>query len=221
MDMDIVNAIKSRKSIRAYLPQEVPREIIQEILEAARRTPSAINTQPWEITVVCGAVLENIKRDNVGMILSGAAGGHEFVYPGIYRQRQVELAIDLFELLDIKREDQDKRKEWLLRGYRFFDAPAAIILSAGRTLREDTMSLYDIGALAQTICLAAMNYGLGTCIEAQGVEFPEVIKKHTGMAEDQDVIIGIALGYPDPDFPANRLVSRRASLGEITTWLGF
>ncbi len=218
--MDIVNAIKTRKSIRAYLPQSVPQEIIREILEAAVRTPSALNTQPWEITVVCGEVLENIKHDNVANIISGAPQ-EALAYRGIYHQRQVELAIELFKFLDIKREDRDKRNEWLLHGYRFFDAPVAIILAADKSLRQDTMAVHDIGALAQTICLAAMNYGLGTCIESQGAVFHEIIKKHTDMPEDKDVIISIALGYADPNFPANQIVSRRLSVDEVTTWLGF
>ncbi len=220
--MEILNAIKSRKSIRAYLAQPVPQEIIRDILEVAVRAPSALNTQPWKITVVCGELLENIKRDNVVRILSGIPVKEQFTtYKGIYHQRQVELAIDLFKLMDIKREDRDKRNEWLLRGFRFFDAPAAIILSIDKSLRQDTMAVYDIGALAQTICLAATNYGLGTCIETQGIAFPEIIKKHTGMSGDEDIVIGIALGYPDLAFPANQIVSRRESVDDVTAWVGF
>jgi nitroreductase len=221
VNMDIVNAIKSRKSIRAYLAQPVSQEIIREILEVAMRAPSALNTQPWEITVVCGEALENIKRDNVANILSGVPGKEQLAYQGIYHQRQVELAIDLFKLMDIKREERDKRNEWLLRGFRFFDAPAAIILSVDKSLQQNTMALHDIGALAQTICLAATNYGLGTCIEGQGIAFHEIIKKHTGMSEDKNLVIGIALGYPDPTFPANQIVSRRASVDDVIVWVGF
>lgn len=219
--MDIVNAIRSRKSIRSYLAQPVSREIIGEILEFAIRAPSALNTQPWEITVVCGEALENIKRENVDNILSGVPAPELLAYQGIYHQRQVELAIDLFKLMDIKREDRDKRNEWLLRGFRFFDAPAAIILSVDKSLQQNTMALFDIGALAQTICLVAMNYGLGTCIETQGTVFSEIIKKHTGMSEDKNVVIGIAIGYPDLTFPANQIVSRRASVDDVTAWVGF
>jgi nitroreductase len=83
------------------------------------------------------------------------------------------------------------------------------------------MALFDIGALAQTICLVAMNYGLGTCIETQGTVFSEIIKKHTGMSEDKNVVIGIAIGYPDLTFPANQIVSRRASVDDVTAWVGF
>lgn len=219
--MDVLGAIQSRKSIRAYLSKAVPREIISEILNTALRTPSANNTQPWEITVISNDVLDRIKNENIARILSGAQPEVQLAYGGIYRQRQVELAIDLFKLMDIKREDREKRREWLLRGFRFFDAPAAIVLSCDKSICSDSLALYDIGALGQTICLAAMHYGLGTCIEEQGVAFPDIIRKHAGISDNKEIIIGIALGYPDPAFPANQIVSQRVSLDEVTTWQGF
>lgn len=219
--MEILDAIRTRRSIRAYLPLEVSQEIIREIMEVSMRTPSAINTQPWEITVVSGEVLESIRRENIENILSGAPTKEPLKYEGLYKQRQIELAIDLFNLMNIKREDREKRKEWSLRGYRFFDAPVAIILSIDKSLRYGTMASYDIGALGLNICLTAMNYGLGTCIEEQGVVFPEVIRKYTGIPDNKDIIIGIALGYPDPTFPANQIVSRRVPVEEVTSWCGF
>jgi len=219
--MDVVDAIKTRTSIRAFLPKAVPREIIREILEAAIRTPSAVNTQPWEIMVVTGEVLTRISRDNMVNVKAGVPMNEHSDYPGLYRQRRVELAKDIFKLMDIQREDRKKREEWTLRGFRFFDAPVAIFLAADKSLREGTMALYDLGAISQTICLAALNYGLGTCIEEQGVKYPDVVRKHTGISEDKDLIMSIAIGYPDAAFPANQLVSRRATVDEVTIWLGY
>ena len=219
--MDILSAIKSRKSIRGYLSELVPRELISKILEVSLAAPSGSNTQPWEFTVVCGEVLENIKRDNIEKLLAGTVvNSRSNGYIGIHRQRKVELAKDIFALMDIEREDREKRLEWLLRGFRFFDAPAAVIIAADKSL-EGSWSMFDIGAVAQTICLAAMNYGVATCIEEQGVVFQDVIRKHTGIPEDKEVIIGIALGFPDPNYSANKLKSRRESLDVITNWLGF
>jgi nitroreductase len=218
--MDILTAINTRKSIRGYLPKAVPDSVIKEILEIALRTSSALNWQPWEITVITGEPLENIRRDNVAKVLSGEPGNSSSPRTGIYKQRQVELAIGLFKLMGIEREDKDKRKEWLLRGYRFFDAPAAIILSADKALHQ-TEAAFDVGAFAQTLCLAAMSYSIGTCIEEQVAQYPDVIRKHTGIPEDRNIIIGIALGYPDMDFPANQLQSQRASLEEVASWVGF
>lgn len=219
--MNLMEAILGRKSIRGYKPDPVPRPVISEILETAVKSPSAMNTQPWEFTVVAGEVLSNICRDNIEKLLSGTSPHTlKSTYQGIYRQRQVELAIDIFRLMDIKREDQARRAEWMQRGFRFFDAPAAIIVCTDESL-AGTWSLFDAGAVSQTICLAALKYGLGTCIEDQGVMFPEVIKKHTGLPETKQIVIGIAIGYPDWDFPANQLISRREPVENITSWHGF
>ena len=219
--MELLSAIETRKSIRAFTKEPVPREIIKKILEVTLRAPSGSNTQPWEFTVVSGEVLENIKGDNIEKLLSGTVvNSRSNGYFGIHRERKVELAKDIFALMKIEREDREKRLEWLMRGFRFFDAPAAIIIAADKSL-EGSWSMFDIGAVSQTICLAAVNYGIGTCIEEQGVVFQDVIRKNTSISEDKEVIIGIALGYPDPDHPANKLVSRRESLDVITDWLGF
>lgn len=219
--MDLFSAIAARKSIRGYLPDPVPREIIAKILEASLRAPSANNIQPWEVTVVTGEVLDNIRRDNVKALSAWIPGNsRSHGYKGIHRQRQVELAVEIFALMDIAREDRKKRWEWILRGFRFFDAPAALIISADKSLLG-SWALFDIGAFAQTICLTATAYGIATCIEEQVVTFPDVIRKNTGVSENKEVIIEIALGYPDHNFPANRLNSQRESLEEITTSLGF
>ena len=218
--MDVVTAIKSRKSIRGYLPREVPRSIIVEIIETALRVPSSKNSQPWEVTVVTGEPLDGIRRDNVTKILSGESGGDFSPKTGVYRQRQIEAGVGLFKLMGIERGDKDKRGEWLLRGYRFFDAPVAIIISASKVLQQ-TYAVFDVGALTHAICLAALDHGLGTCIEGQGVEFHDVIRKHVPLSEEQVIIAGIALGYPDEGFPANQFISSRALVDEVTYWVGY
>ena len=219
--MDIIDAIRSRKSIRGYKPDPVPKEILKAILDIAIRTPSTLNTQPWEITVVSGEALDNIRWGNIEMLNSGATPVSETTYipfEGKYRRRQVELAIQIFDLMEITREDKEKRAEWTQLGFRFFDAPAAFILSLDRSLDESTLNLLDIGAMTQTICLAALNYDLGTCINDQGIMFPEVVRKFTEIPLSKRLIIGIAIGYPDWDFPANKLESQREPVDNIVTW---
>jgi len=221
--MDIVEAIRTRKSIRGFKPDPVPKEVLRDIIDIARRAPSAMNTQPWEITVVSGEALDNIKRDNIQMLASGAIPNSDRpgqAFEGVFRQRQVDLAIQLFQLMGIAREDREKRAEWMQRGFRFFDAPAAIILSVDRSLHE-SWPRFDIGTISQTICLAALNYGLGTCIEDQGVMYQEIVRKYTSIPESKRIIISIAIGYPDWDFPANKVESEREPVESITTWCGF
>lgn len=221
--MDIIEAIRTRKSIRGFKPDPVPKEVLRKILEIATRAPSGVNAQPWEIAVVAGEALDNIKRGNVEMATSGVIPNRDRpdqVREGVYKQRQVDLAIQIFQLMGIAREDKAKRAEWIQRGFRFFDAPAAIILYVDKSLGESG-PLMDIGSLSQTICLAALNYGLGTCIEGQGVTYPDVVRKYTGIPQSKRIIICIAIGYPDWEFPANKLESKREPVDSITTWCGF
>jgi len=122
--------------------------------------------------------------------------------------------------MEIPRDDKEKRNQWLERGFRFFDAPVAIIVSVDRLLSE-MGPLIDIGAVMQTICLTALNYGLGTCIEYQGVMYPEVLRQYAGIPESKRILASIAVGFPDWDFPANKLESTRELVNNITTWCGF
>jgi nitroreductase len=175
--------------------------------------------------VLTGEVLDNVRRSNVDLLSSGVLPNPEHVVTSwpkesIYRQRQVHLAKQLFQLMDIPREDKEKRAKWLERGFRYFDAPAAIILSTDRCLSESG-PLLDIGALMQTICLTALHFGLGTCIEDQGTMYPQVLRKYAHIPESKRIIAAIAIGYPDWDFPANKVESEREPIKNVTTWLGF
>ena len=221
--MAIIEAIYSRKSIRGYKPDPIPKETLAKVLEAAIRAPSGTNSQAWEITVVTGEALDNIKRGNIEMLASGAEPNPDVdlePFSGVYRQRQIDLAIQIFKLMGITREDKEKRNAWFQKGYRFFDAPAAIILYADRSVSE-ARTQFDLGLIAQNICLAAFHYGLGTCIEQQGIVYPDVVRKFTGIPKSKRITISIAIGYPDWDFPANKLVSAREPLENVVTWCDY
>jgi len=221
--MDIVEAIRLRKSVRGFKPDPVPKRVLNDVLAIATRAPSAMNTQPWEVTVVAGEVLDRIRKSNVEMFKSGArpypdSEGKPF--EGVYRQRQVELAMQIFQLMGIPREDREKRATWMQRGLRFFDAPAGIIISVDRSVSQP-YAMIDIGALVQTICLAALNFGLGTCIHDQGIMYPDVARSIAGIPQSKRLVMCIAIGYPDWDFPANKLESKREPIESITAWRGF
>jgi len=223
--MDLIEAVKKRKSIRGYKRDPVPKAVLEQILELASRAPSAMNTQPWEFTVLTGDIVENLRRSNVELLNSGAPPGPEHVvvdWPkeSIYRQRQVDLAIQLFRLVDIDRENKEQRMEWMKRGFRFFDAPAAFILSVDGSIGE-FQAIFDVGILVQTICLAALHYGLGTCIENQSLYFPEVVRRFIHIPESKRLVTSIAIGYPDWEFPANKLESKREPLENVVNWCGY
>jgi nitroreductase len=221
--MDLVEAIKSRKSIRGYKNDPVPREILKEILGVAVRAPSADNSQPWEIAVITGRVLKDMAEANVAALNSGrpiAPDVSHKPYEGIYRNRQKEVGKKIFELMNIPRDDKEKRTVWISRGFRFFDAPAVFILAADESL-DPIRAASDIGGIAQTICLVALKYGLGTCISSQGVLYADIIKQFTNIPKTKKIYWCITIGYPDWNFPANQVKTEREPLPVNTTWLGF
>lgn len=221
--MDLVEAIRTRKSIRKFHPESVPKEVLREVLELATRAPSGVNAQPWEASVVAGKPLESIKQENIERFTSGGAPNPDMqgeAREGVYRRRQVELGKQLFQLMGIAREDKEKRAQWYQRGYRFFDAPAAIIVYTDESIGE-SLNLLDVGAFVQTLCLAALDYGLGSCIEGQGVHYPDIVRRHARIPESKRIATSIAIGYPDWDFAANSLQSEREPVDNIVTWCGF
>jgi nitroreductase len=223
--MDIMEAIHRRKSIRGFKTDPVSKDVLTRILEAGVRAPSAMNTQPWEFVVVTGDVLNGLREAIVEKLNRNEPmhPDHEVVSwsnESIYRTRQIELAKKIFTLMGIPREDKKKRAAWMERGFRFFDAPAAIVLLTDKSL-SDTGPLLDLGAAMQNICLAALHFGLGTCVEDQGVLYPKVLREVLQIPDSKKIIIAIAIGYPDEGFPANALTSGREPLDRNTRWMGF
>ena len=222
--MDIIEAIITRKSIRDFRPVPISKEILKKILEAATRAPSAENSQPWEFTVITGDVLDAIRQANVEKLNSGAPSHPDLHNKGLppdsaYRRRQIEIAKQIFKLMDIPRRDLAKRDRWMKRGFRYFNAPAAIVIYVDRSLSYPR-PLFDIGAVTQNICLAALQYGLGTCIANQGIAYPEVLQEFAEIPKSKRIVISIAIGYPNWDFPANQVVSTREPIENLISWCG-
>jgi len=223
--MELIEAVKKRKSIRDYKNDPVPKEMIKEILEISCRAPSSVNSQPWEFIILAGDILNRIREDNMERLRSGGTGTPDLVLPsmprdGVYRRRQVDLAKQLFTAMDIPRDDRTKRFEWIARGFRFFNAPAAILLLCDKSLPE-VGALMDIGAIMQTICLTALYYGLGTCIADQGIQYPDIIRRHADIPQTKSMLISIAIGYPNWDFPANHIETQREAVENLSAWYGF
>ncbi|MBR5230223.1 MAG: nitroreductase [Firmicutes bacterium] len=219
--MEVRSAIEGRKSIRGFLPDKVDKAVIEDILKMATWAISAENSQPWEMAVVTGDVLKKIAEDNEAALNEGLErSGVHVPAAGIYKPRAVEVGKMLFGAMEITREDKEKRNWWVARGFRFFDAPVGIILYIDKYLDEKCYR-FDVGCLAQNITLAAMEHGLGTCVAYQPVEFERGIRKHLGLSDEKTLVVAVALGYPDPDFPANNVRTPRLPLDEVTTWYGF
>jgi nitroreductase len=220
----IIEAIRTRKSIRDFTADPVPQTVLRKIIEVASRAPSAENSQPWEFTVVAGDILDAIRKANIEKLRAKAPCHSDLATKGlprdsVYRRRQIEIAKQLFGLMDIPRGDIKKRDKWMERGFRYFNAPVAIVVSMDRSLSYPR-PIFDIGSISQNICLAALHYGLGTCIANQGIAYPEVLHEFAKIPESKRIVISIAIGYPNWDFPANKVVSNREPVENISTWIG-
>jgi nitroreductase len=223
--MEFDEVVLSRRSIRGFLDKPVPRALIAEILELAMRAPSSMNTQPWHFHVVAGDVLDRIRAGNVERNLAGIPHSREFrlgpEYAGAQRARQVEIAKQLFGAMGIAREDRQGRQDWVLRGFRQFDAPASIIVTYDRALHGSDIAPFDCGGVVNCLVNAAWSRGLGCVINSQGIMQSPVVRAEARIPEDEVIQTCVAIGWPDERFPANAVVSRRKPLGETAVFLGF
>ena len=217
--------VLGRRSIRGYKRQPVPRAVLREVIEMAMRAPSSLNTQPWNFYVVAGAVLDRIRAGNTQRNLAGVPDSREFrshgAYGGAHRERQIGVAKQLFAAMGIAREDQQKRQDWVLRGFRQFDAPVSVVVTYDRSIHGGDIGPFDCGAVANALVNAAWSRGLGSVINSQGIMQSPVVREQAGIPEDQVIMICIAMGYPDDTFPANAVVSTRKSVDEAAVFVGF
>ena len=223
--MNYDEVVLGRRSTRGYKPEPVPQKLIEEILTLAMRAPSSMNTQPWNFTVVTGDVLDKIRAGNTERNLAGVPDSREFrmgkAFEGQHRDRQVGVAKQLFAAMGIAREDKEARQDWVLRGFRQFDAPVCVIVTYDRELADSDDTAFDCGAVTTALVNAAWSRGLGAVINSQGIMQSPVVREHAGIADDQVIMKAVALGWPDETFPANAVVSERKPVAEAARFLGF
>ena len=209
------HAIATRQSVRAFLPTEVPRETVEEILQLASRAPSGTNTQPWKAVVLTGAAKARLS-DAVLAVYNDAdqrqQHTEEYAYYPIkwvdpYLARRRKIGWDLYGLLKIGREDKAKMHAQHGRNYVFFDAPVGIIFTIDRILEQG--SWLDFGMFLQNVMVAARARGLDTCPQAAFTQFHSVITRELQLPEAEMVVCGMSLGYADMSKMENALVTER------------
>lgn len=216
--MELGDAIRARKSVRAFLPAPVPRETIERIVALARWAPSWGNTQPWEVVVADGDKAKELAR----LFEQEARGGANprpdiempIVFPDPYKGRYTGLGRDLLTFIGISREDKQARGEHYMNMYKFFGAPVCVYLVIDAALNVPYACL-DIGSFGTTLCHAAVAEGLGTIFLAAAMHYPDIVKRVLDIPNTKKVVIGIATGFPHPDAPASIFRSSRAPLEEI------
>ncbi|MBW2067168.1 MAG: nitroreductase [Deltaproteobacteria bacterium] len=214
--MDILDAIKTRRSTRAFLDRPLERAVMEELLSLATQAPSAINIQPWEMYVVSGEERKRlskilVKRMRERNISCGPGATRRL--PEHFMKRQRELLESIAPNLPGTLDFQDFINEG---SCNFYEAPTGIIVTIDEVF--SSARLTDIGVLVGYLVLAAHGLGLGTCPIGLITAFEDEIKEFLNIPEEKKIVIGIAVGYRDPEAPVNRSVSQRAPLSEVVRW---
>ena len=222
--MHIDEALTKRRSARAFRPDPVPREVVEDILRIAARAPSGTNVQPWKIHVVAGEVRQRLEREVLAHRETHPPDEKaEFPRAGKrkepYVSRMRKLGKDMYTLIGIPKGDPEANWRQWGRNYQFFDAPVGLILTIDKDL--DAMSYVDVGMFAMAIMLAAKARGLDTCAQGAWNNYWTVTRRVLNVPEDEYIIFGISLGYADEDHPVNTLVADRESMEAFATFHGF
>ena len=221
---DATTAVQTRRSLRAFTDQSVDDETIRQILNTAARAPSGTNIQPWHVYVLTGEARDSL-CDHVCEAFDEDASAHTGEVPYYpetwfepYISRRRKIGWDLYSLLGIKKGEREKTHAQHRRNFRFFDAPVGLMFTIHRDL--STGSWMDYGMFLQNIMILAREAGLHTCPQAAWSDFHKVIRPELGLADEEIVVCGMALGFADESAIENTLVSEREPLDNFVTFVG-
>jgi nitroreductase len=222
----VEEAILSRRSVRAFKPDAVPRETVERILSLASRAPSGTNIQPWHVYVVGGKARDRLTKamheeyDRLGE--EGWQREYEY-YPTKWRDpylaRRRKLGWDLYGLLGIAKGERDKTHRQHARNFLFFDAPVGLVFTLERDLPVGAW--LDTGMFLQNVMLAARACGLDTCPQAAIATAHTVLRRELGIAQAEVVVCGMSLGYARADAVENTLVTEREPVSRFARFHGF
>ena len=226
--MDVIEAIRARRSIRVFKPDPIPKKVLQELLDVSRWAPSGGNIQPWYFVVLAGELLAKVQTRLVEKGKTWDGNYYPNAKPdlprtGPYPRSLMPRTQSLRALTDAIRyppgtkDLEAKQLEFREKMLRFFDAPYAIIVC---TDDRSPSAIVSIGAVTQTVCLAALAYDLGTCIMGIPVLWPEIFRELLDIPEDRAIVTSIAIGYPELKAPINRFPRPREPLENLVEWHG-
>lgn len=225
--LSVIEALKSRRSVRAFLSDPVDRKVIEKILHYASRSPSASNIQPWKVHACAGDTLHTLSEELVRTHYADGAGHVEEVpyYPGEwfspYIDRRRTVGKSLYGLLGIPKGDVQGMQRQYARNYAFFDAPVGLFFTVDRRLTSGHAVWTDLGSFMHGIMLAARHYGLDTCAQQAFARYHKIIRWHLPIGEQEILVCGMSMGYADTAHPANQLVTERDPIDAFTTFSGF
>mgnify|MGYP001627249334 CR=1 FL=1 len=210
-DISLEQAIRQRRSVRAYKPDPVPQEVLQSIFELAQWAPSNCNVQPWKVYVASGALRDRLSTEMQRRIREGVPPNPDYEYRGDfvgeYRTRQVECAIALYNEMGIARDDKPGRQRAVMRNFEFFDAPYMAFIGMDRAF--GTTVAIDVGMYAQNLMLLLVAHGLHSCPMGTMRNYPDLVRDAFDLDDNQRILFGLAFGYEDTSEPANRTRTTR------------
>ena len=218
-------AIRTRKSVRSFLPTPVERSTVEELLGVASRAPSGSNIQPWRVRVIAGAVKQRLTQAILDAIARDGFEPYQRewnYYPVQWREpflgRRRKIGWDMYSLLGVAKGDFEGTQQARLRNYEFFGAPVGMIF----TLDEDLEigSWLDLGIFLGAIMIAARGHGLDTCPQAAFADFHRILRPLLNIPDNEIIVCGMALGHIDPAAPVNALVTERAPIADFATFDG-
>ena len=215
---DALEAITSRRSIRAFLPDAIPTKLLHTLLRAASRAPSGSNIQPWKVHVVSGQSRHDLSAALLKAFYAQTPNQCEYqYYPQTWREpylaRRRENGWSLYNILGIQKGDKESMQRQHARNFEFFDAPVVLFITLDNDMEQG--SWLDTGMFIQNIMIAARGLGLHTCPQVALVNYPDIVKQHLAIAADQTLVCGISLGYEDTSDPVNSLQTTRVPLEEF------
>lgn len=211
----MLDLMRSRRSIRAFLQRDVSNELLRELLDVARRAPSGGNLQPGHFLRLQGVARAGLSGALLEAWRNGEREQEEYDYfpspmPRLLKLRQVASAKALYDALGVEREDRATRNACFERNFNFFDAPVAMLVTLDRSFGSG--GFMDLGMALYGLMLAARTVGLDSCAIGAMASYPTIIKRHLSLSEDRVVVCGLAMGYADPEAAINTCMTARCEV---------
>jgi len=219
--VDVSVALKTRYSVRGYLPEPVPEELIREVFEIARWSASGTNTQPWHVTVVSGDARDRLRDELCALFDAGAAQSAGFdrnaKMDSPYIDRRRACGFGYYETMGVTREDKEGRTRIARKNFEFFDAPHVAFFSMPSHFVYP--QAVDMGIFLQAVMLVMVEKGLGCIAQGSLVGYPEPVREIAGLPEGNEIIFGLSFGYEDVDAHINTVRMPREDVDTIATFV--
>ncbi|MEU7868735.1 nitroreductase [Dactylosporangium sp. NPDC049140] len=220
--MDVYDAVDSRRAVRAFSAEPVPKPVLERVLTAAARAPSSGNLQPWQVYVVTGEPLADLKRRATARALAGDPGDErEYpMYPADlvppYLDRFSAAAAQRYAALGIERDDPARPVKISALNSAAFGAPVVLFCYLDRTMGPGQWA--DAGMYLQTVMLLLRAEGLHSCPQVMWTMYRRTVGRIVGADDGLVLFCGVSVGYERPGVPPLR--TGRAVLTETVTFVG-